>query len=55
MVVDDFDTAPVSWGERVGEELGSVESSSRGVSRPCSGERALRQLGVSLCIIPGQS
>ena len=55
MIVDDSDTAPVSWGERVGEELGGVESSSRGVSRPCSGERALRQLGVSLCIIPGQS
>ena len=32
MTVDYFDTAPVSWGERVGEELGGVESSSRGVS-----------------------
>ena len=31
----DFDhkeVLPVRWGERVGEELGGVESSSRGVS-----------------------
>ena len=55
MIVDDFDTAPVSWGERVGEELGGVESSPGGVGRPSPGEGTLRQLRVGLCIVPDHS
>ena len=47
--------SPMCWCEGIWEELCSVESSPRGVGRPCPGERTLRQLRVSLRVVPDHS